>query len=124
MYMYIYSYAHVYIFYILWSFLLCIENIFKRDGSLSSLSHLYFFFSLVFAILYGPDLVEFGKDLNSACQYWTAFPVEVQSDTIILCIAKGLDKGGYPVNIFLISPRKHMLWCSLEAHRSASARRF
>ena len=22
----------------------------------------------------------------------------------------GLDKGGYPVNIFLISPRKHMLW--------------
>ena len=22
----------------------------------------------------------------------------------------GLDKGGYPINIFLISPRKHMLW--------------
>ena len=22
----------------------------------------------------------------------------------------GLDKSGYPVNIFLISPRKHMLW--------------
>ena len=22
----------------------------------------------------------------------------------------GLDKGGYPVNIFLISPQKHMLW--------------
>ena len=27
----------------------------------------------------------------------------------------GLDKGGYPVNSFLISPRKHMLWYSLEA---------
>ena len=27
----------------------------------------------------------------------------------------GLDKGGYLVNIFLISPRKHMLWYSLEA---------
>ena len=31
----------------------------------------------------------------------------------------GLDKGGYPV-IFLISPRKHMLWVLI---RSASARR-
>ena len=27
----------------------------------------------------------------------------------------GLDKGGYPVNIFLISPRKHILWYSSEA---------
>ena len=33
----------------------------------------------------------------------------------------GLDKGGYPVNIFLISPRKHMLWVLI---RSSSARRF
>ena len=33
----------------------------------------------------------------------------------------GLDKGGYPVNIFLISPQKHMLWVLI---RSASARRF
>ena len=33
----------------------------------------------------------------------------------------GLDKGGYPVNIFLIPPRKHMLWVCI---RSASARRF
>ena len=33
----------------------------------------------------------------------------------------GLDKGGCPVNIFLISPRKHMLWVLI---RSASARRF
>ena len=31
----------------------------------------------------------------------------------------GLDKGGYPVNIFLISPRKHMLWVLI---RSASWR--
>ena len=29
----------------------------------------------------------------------------------------GLDKGGYPVNIFFISPRKHMLWYSLEVPR-------
>ena len=33
----------------------------------------------------------------------------------------GLDKGGYPVNIFLISPRNHML---LVLIRSTSARRF
>ena len=33
----------------------------------------------------------------------------------------GLDKGGYPVNIFLISPRKHMLWVLI---RSASPRSF
>ena len=33
----------------------------------------------------------------------------------------GLDKGGYPVNIFLISPRKHMLWVLI---RIASVRRF
>ena len=30
----------------------------------------------------------------------------------------GLDKGGYPINIFLISPRKCMLWVLI---RSASA---
>ena len=28
----------------------------------------------------------------------------------ILLIFIGLDKSGYQVNIFLISPRKHMLW--------------
>ena len=33
----------------------------------------------------------------------------------------GLDKGGYPVNIFHISPRKHMLWVLI---RSTLARRF
>ena len=33
----------------------------------------------------------------------------------------GLDKGGYPVNIFLISARKLMLWVLI---RSASARHF
>ena len=33
----------------------------------------------------------------------------------------GLDKGGYPVNIFLISPQKHVLWYTLEApHQGAS----
>ena len=33
----------------------------------------------------------------------------------------GLDKSGYQVNIFLISPQKHTLWYSLEApHRGAS----
>ena len=36
----------------------------------------------------------------------------------IFTIAIGLDKGGYPVNIFVISPRKHMLWVLI---RSASA---
>ena len=39
----------------------------------------------------------------------------------ILAILIGLDKGGYPINIFLISPRKHMLWVLI---RSASARHF
>ena len=33
----------------------------------------------------------------------------------------GLDKSGYQVNIFLISPRKHMLWVLI---RSASLSRF
>ena len=33
----------------------------------------------------------------------------------------GLVKGGYPVNIFLISPQKHMLWVLI---RSASLRCF
>ena len=33
----------------------------------------------------------------------------------------GLDKGVYPVNIFLISPQKHMLWVLI---RSASTRHF
>ena len=33
----------------------------------------------------------------------------------------GLDKSGYPVNIFLISPRKHVLWVLI---RSASPRCF
>ena len=33
----------------------------------------------------------------------------------------GIDKGGYPVNIFLISLLKHMLWVLI---RSASPRRF
>ena len=28
---------------------------------------------------------------------------------------KGLDKSGYQLNVFLISPQKHMLWYSLEA---------
>ena len=34
---------------------------------------------------------------------------------------KATDKRGYPHNIFLISPQKHMLWVLI---RSASARRF
>ena len=33
----------------------------------------------------------------------------------------GLDKGGYQVNIFLNSPRKHMLWVLI---RNASVRHF
>ena len=33
----------------------------------------------------------------------------------------GLDKGGYLVSIFLISPQKHILWVLI---RSASVRRF
>ena len=32
-----------------------------------------------------------------------------------------LDKSGYQVNLFVISPQKHMLWV---LSRSASARRF
>ena len=36
-------------------------------------------------------------------------------------LLKGLDKSGYQVNIFLISPRKRMLWVLI---RSASPRHF
>ena len=39
----------------------------------------------------------------------------------IICDSIGLDKSGYQFNIFLISPRKHVLWVLI---RSASARRF
>ena len=41
------------------------------------------------------------------------------------CTFIGLDKSGYQVNIFLISPRKHMLWLlsrsSSETDSSASS---
>ena len=36
----------------------------------------------------------------------------------------GLDKGGYPVNNLLISPRKHMLWYSLEAPRRGASNEY
>ena len=52
--------------------------------------------------------------LNNFSEY-----VRILSKYDILHI--GLDKGGYPVNIFLISPRKHMLWVLI---RSTSPRRF
>ena len=45
-------------------------------------------------------------------------PVSLQSDKSLFI---GLDKGGYPVNIFLISPLKHMLWVLI---RRVSVRRF
>ena len=36
----------------------------------------------------------------------------------------GLDKSGYQVNIFLISPRKHMLWYSLEASHQGTSNEY
>ena len=43
----------------------------------------------------------------------------------LVCVQSiGLDKGGYPVNIFLISPRKHMLWYSLEAPRRGASNEY
>ena len=36
----------------------------------------------------------------------------------------GLDKGGYPANMILISPRKHMLWYSLEAPRRGASNEY
>ena len=45
---------------------------------------------------------------------WITYP---QYCNIKKCMYIGLDKGGYPVNIFLISPQKHMLWVLI---RSAS----
>ena len=50
--------------------------------------------------------------------------LEVQDKSKVCKRDIGLDKSGYQVNIFLISPQKHMLWSSLEAPRRASARRF
>ena len=59
------------------------------------------------------------------------------SDCDELLVHIGLDKGGYPVNIFFISPQKHMLWVLIRSAsvpttktyvvvfiRSTSARRF
>ena len=41
---------------------------------------------------------------------------------VCVCVCYiGLDKGGYPVTISLISPQERMLWVLI---RSASARRF
>ena len=37
---------------------------------------------------------------------------------------RGLDKSGCHVNIFLISPRKHMLWYSLEAPRQGASNEY
>ena len=50
---------------------------------------------------------------NQSTDYWWVDVPEL--------VTIGLDKGGHPVNIFLISPQKHMLWVLI---RSASARRF
>ena len=36
----------------------------------------------------------------------------------------GLVNGGYPVNIFIISPQKHMLWYSLEAPRRGASNEY
>ena len=36
----------------------------------------------------------------------------------------GLDKSGYQVHIFLISPRKHMLWYSLEMPRRGASNEY
>ena len=35
--------------------------------------------------------------------------------------AIGLDKSGYQVNIFLISPRKHMLWVLIRSARRGAS---
>ena len=50
--------------------------------------------------------------------FYSNFP-KSWSETKIRSKIIGLDKGGYLVNIFLISPRKHMLWVLI---RSASVR--
>ena len=50
----------------------------------------------------------------------TCFYGEVR-ELYLELIHVGLDKGGYLVNIFLISPQKHMLWVLI---RSASVRHF
>ena len=68
----------------------------------------------------GPDQPEHPRSLIGAFavlkqNHWILQNVSMDSKCI------GLDKGGYLVNIFLISPRKHMLWVLI---RSALARLF
>ena len=36
----------------------------------------------------------------------------------------GLDKGGYPVYIFLISPRKHMLWVLIRSAQRGTSNEY
>ena len=50
-----------------------------------------------------------------------SFASLAQLQDLSLAISIGLVKRGYLVNIFLISPRKHMLWVLI---RSALVRRF
>ena len=57
----------------------------------------------------------FNLMLSPSKYIWYSF--ELSQKTIPTTFIIGLDKNGYPVNSFLISPRKHMLWYSLEAPR-------
>ena len=42
----------------------------------------------------------------------------------MFCFSIATDKRGYPHNIFLISPRKHMLWYSLEAPQQGASNEY
>ena len=50
-----------------------------------------------------------------------SIPCSLKKEAAIKSKHIGLDKSGYQVNIFLISPRKYMLWVLI---RSASVRHF
>ena len=60
------------------------------------------------------------QDVNSG----RAFIFKVSSKIENFMVFIGLDKSGYQVSIFLICPRKHMLWYSLEAPRRGASNEY
>ena len=86
----------------------------------------------IIPIVYFPNFVDINfrfrwkqiKQFPMSCSLrkHTNVPSDICTNAVWLeSLFKGLDKSGFQVNIFLISPRKHMLWYSLEApHQGAS----
>ena len=71
---------------------------------------MFFLFSMKRCCWYSREAPYWGL-LKSTHNGWLFVEIrKMRLDDALLTGNIGLDKGGYPVNIFLISPQKHMLW--------------